>query len=287
MRFDFKKKNNKYARNQLATPICMAAFLIMSYSPDNNYIIELHKYLSKADSFSACSNIINDEMGKLKLNDWYYSRLDVTNDLTANSCLGAIDPCYIKQYISERFFLCDLSLESGKAGTKPFLQSQLIDMVNSAPFVNPGYQQFKKLVLLNNAYGYSDTYAIPLKSSFNGGTFLFCTSAKGLDPTDFRKSVKANSSLLATIGQTIDNVGVIKFPASFIETKKNFDKLINSNPFKVLAATGQHNLDVKGAAIHFNTSVKSIRNSLNSIRLTLGTNTISGAYIKAKEFGYF
>jgi hypothetical protein len=250
------------------------------------HFLELHAGLSKTVDFAEFKHGVQQELNKLGLQSWYYTRLDLPNKISTTALIGNIDKKLLKRNLDEKLYHYDLTLQHARLSATPVFQSQFEAFIDEAPYTNQEFEQYRNLINLNRMLGHNDTYSIAIKSRFANGSALFATTSKGLEESSFRNIATEHTDLLTIIARAVDSVGTTLFPEQFIAAKKHYDELTSSFAFKLLATIAKKDFTNLEAAEYFGISNMDVERELANVRQMLGTRTNHGAYGKAKEAGY-
>jgi hypothetical protein len=251
-----------------------------------NSSAEFRTRLVNSRNFTQFKHQISCELNILKLSDWSYLRLDLPHQLAIKGRISKNGRDEYQRSLEEGYFRDDLMVSSSLLNTAPILQSDLEKDINSYPYCNEVYDNYKEFLRFQKRYGYKDVLGISLDSKFNSGRVLFSVTSKGIDAQNFRRIVSSKSTHLSSIGETFDTVGTEMYPKYFTGNKKKYDDIVSSTAYKVLVEKVSNDLSTKELADHFNISINAVRENLAIIRKAAGRNSNRATYESLALAGY-
>jgi hypothetical protein len=242
------------------------------------YRNDLFKWLSSARSFALFKQRITEELNQYGLNEWALMRLDIPERIAVSEYIGTLLRTDIDEYLDEKFYECDLILQHAKRCDRPVYQSQIEAHVRGAPISTDSMDRYLMMLSMVKQKGYMDTYCVPIIDPLEKGRVLFSTNSKGMDAFDFYDRTQANAESLKVLGHVINDVGCLKHPRYFVDTKSRYTRLIMSQPFNLLATMIKYDLKVKDGAKRLGISASTATKHLIKLRSALGASTNHGAY---------
>lgn len=245
----------------------------------------LYHWLANASSYKQFKSRLSEQIHRLGIGDWSYSRLDLPDQLTVKECLGTLSADLVDEYMKEQFYEVDIVLKHANVSDSPIFQHDIESLIHHRYIDTEEFRRCHALVALNKHFGYENFCCLPMKVSEDGGRALFSVTSKGIGNERFIEAIKHYSDELFFVGQIANDVGILNYPEFFVQKKVDIDKLIYSQPFNFLATMVKYDLNIETASIRLGISPNTANKHLKTIREKLGARTTYGAFRVAQKLG--
>ncbi|MBL4828148.1 MAG: hypothetical protein JKY66_10650 [Spongiibacteraceae bacterium] len=194
-----------------------------------NYQVDLFRWLNSASSFSQYKQRISDELRQFGLADWSFTKLG--GDQRVGLLSGGDD-----FGLARVFCDCDLMLQHASVSDEPVYQSQIESHVKEAPYSTELMERYLLMLASIKQQGYIDIYCIPVVDELNETRSIFCATSKGMDVQEFEDRTLESQDMLKILARVVGDVGIRNHAKYMIDSKKKYKQLMESQPFKLLAA---------------------------------------------------
>ena len=113
------------------------------------------------------------------------------------------------------------------------------------------------------------------------GRYLSISSPEDRAEDIFRQHVINNQQALDLLVNTIEGVGVKKFPQFFEAQTKNTTAKINPRPLRLLNTLAKQDVTLRQAADLLHLSTDTINKHVAAAKTALGTTTIAGDFVES------
>ena len=261
------------------------------HSPPNfdllGYEMAFGQWLRDAKDFRQFKVRITEELQRFGFSDWAYSRLDIPVSAGIEDMIGTTNKKQIEHFRNINCYGTDLTYEYIKQQKKPVFRSKITELLRNSPL---------KIEMVKNHYGITDVYesfkfydhfSIPLHTPDEDSSHAnFICSTRDLPSDSFIKRVDKNREKLGIIVNLTEEIGIEKYSENFLGNKRQYDKIMNGRPIKLLETMAKNDCGVEQAAKTLHMSRTAADKQLAKIRQILGVSTTHGALLEAIKRGF-
>ena len=242
---------------------------------------KLYRALNGCETRTELSSQVATILANMGFNDYTFMRLDPLDSPDGDQ--GLIPRVILSNHSGEEIDASSMILYATADNTRTRHLSMLYHFIASLSANGMGHRggRFVLIVSAGDCGCYITHSGLPKSSRFLSVTPL----ADGCDEDDFHQHVSANQQALDLLVNTIEGVGIRKFPDCFEANDNPTTAKINPRPLRLLNTLAKKDVTLRQAADLLHLSTDTINKHVAAAKTALGTSTIAGTVWKAVKEG--
>ncbi|TQV69861.1 hypothetical protein FKG94_22170 [Exilibacterium tricleocarpae] len=241
---------------------------------------KLYRLLNSCDTREAMARQVTGILTHLGFAEYSFVRLDVLQRDEGNQAL--MPKMILSSHGGEKFESGGMILQATADDPRARHLSMLYHFIASLPangLENRG-GRYMLIISAGDAGCYITHSGTPKK-----GRYLSICSPEDRAEDIFRQHVANNQQTLDLLVNSIEGVGIKKFPQVFEANKKSTAAKINPRPLRLLNTLAKKDVTLRQAADLLHLSTDTINKHVAAAKTALGTTTIAGTVWKAIKEG--